>query len=198
MEENGESDEIPVIIRDSEPAPDQGPEPHNPEKEPGPAIDHGDSVEELRDLLSQERHKVAAADEKLKHTMADFQNLERKTKSDIENGINARIDRYMLDLLGIYDDFNRARAAAAENKTLADGFDSILRNMQSLLLKCGVTPIDSLGEIFDPNFHEAISVAEDGMLDDGTITKEIRKGYISHNTVIRPALVEISKKPKSN
>ncbi|MCH8860809.1 MAG: nucleotide exchange factor GrpE, partial [Thaumarchaeota archaeon] len=46
------------------------------------------------------------------------------------------------------------------------------------------------------NFHEAISVVEDSSLDDGTITKEIRKGYISHNRVIRPTIVEISKKLK--
>jgi molecular chaperone GrpE len=65
--------------------------------------------------------------------------------------------------------------------------------MDSLLSKYNVTPIDSLGEIFDPNFHEAISVINDPNLDDNTITKEIRKGYISHKRVIRPSLVEISK-----
>jgi molecular chaperone GrpE len=58
-------------------------------------------------------------------------------------------------------------------------------------------PIDSIGEIFDPHFHEAISIVEDSSLDDNTITKEIRKGYISHQRAIRPALVEISKKSKS-
>ena len=66
--------------------------------------------------------------------------------------------------------------------------------MDSLLSKYHVQPIDALGEIFNPNFHEAISITTDSDLDDGTITKEIRKGYISHERVIRPTLVEISKK----
>jgi molecular chaperone GrpE len=66
--------------------------------------------------------------------------------------------------------------------------------MNSLLKKYDVSPIDALGEIFDPNFHEAISVINDSDLDDNTITKEIRKGYISHERVIRSTLVEISKK----
>ena len=66
--------------------------------------------------------------------------------------------------------------------------------MNSLLKKYHVTSIDALGEIFDPNFHEAISIITDSDLDDDTITKEIRKGYISHERVIRPTLVEISKK----
>mgnify|MGYP002623892485 FL=1 len=69
--------------------------------------------------------------------------------------------------------------------------------MNSLLTKYGVVQIDAIGEIFNPNFHEAISVIEDDSLDENTITKEIRKGYISHQRVIRPALVEISKKSKS-
>ena len=60
--------------------------------------------------------------------------------------------------------------------------------------KYNVKPIDALGEIFDPNFHEAISIISDPSLDDNTITKEIRKGYISHEKILRPTLVEISKK----
>jgi molecular chaperone GrpE len=68
--------------------------------------------------------------------------------------------------------------------------------MNALLSEYGVSPINALGEIFDPNFHEAVSVVEDSSLDDGTITKEIRKGYISQNRVIRPSIVEISKKLK--
>jgi molecular chaperone GrpE len=52
----------------------------------------------------------------------------------------------------------------------------------------------ALGEVFDPNLHEAISIIKDDSLDDNTITKELRKGYISHNRTLRPTLVEISKK----
>ena len=62
------------------------------------------------------------------------------------------------------------------------------------LKKYQIVSIDALGEIFDPNLHEAISIISDSNLDDSTITKEIRKGYISHQRVIRPTLVEISKK----
>ncbi|MGI0057516.1 MAG: nucleotide exchange factor GrpE, partial [Nitrosarchaeum sp.] len=100
----------------------------------------------------------------------------------------------MLDFLKIYDDFMRAKQVFTENKINTEGLDSILKNMDSLLVKYNVTSIDALGEIFDPNFHEAISIITDSELDDNTITKELRKGYISHKRVIRPSLVEISKK----
>ncbi len=152
------------------------------------------NIEDLTKLLDLEKQKVIETDEKLKHVLADFQNLSRKTQSDIENGVNAKIDEFVLDFLKIYDDFVRAKEVFSENKINTDGLDSILKNMDSLLKKYQVIPIDALGEIFDPNTHEAISIITDPDLDDNTITKEIRKGYISQKRVVRPTLVEISKK----
>ena len=186
LAENDESTEIPITIENSEPS-----------EENSETKESETTIEQLQELFSQEQQKAITLEDKLKHTLADFQNLERKTKSDIENGVNERVDKFFIDFLQIYDDFLRAKDVATENKIVTDGFDSILKNMDALLSKYGITPIDSIGEIFDPNFHEAISIVEDSSLDDNTITKEIRKGYISHQRVIRPALVEISKKSKS-
>jgi molecular chaperone GrpE len=152
------------------------------------------NFKELTKLLELEKQKVFESEEKLKHVLADFQNLSKKTQSDIELGIDTKINEFVLDFLKIYDDFIRAKDVFVENKINIDGLDSILKNMDSLLIKYNVTPIEALGEIFNPNFHEAISIIFDPDLDDDTITKEIRKGYISQNTVVRPTLVEISKK----
>lgn len=151
------------------------------------------NIEELTKLLDLEKQKVIKSDEKFKHVLADFQNLSRKTQSDIEHGVNTKVDEFILDFLKIYDDFVRAKEVFSENKINIDGLDSILKNMDSLLKKYQVIPIDALGEIFDPNSHEAISIITDPDLDDNTITKEIRKGYMSQNRIIRATLVEISK-----
>jgi len=155
------------------------------------------SLEELKKLLSQEKEKTMEYESKFKRALADLQNLDRKTKSDIESGINTKIDQFMIEFLQIYDDFVRAKEAFSKNNVNVEGLDSILKNMDSLLLKNNVSTIDALGEIFDPKLHEAISIIEDSTLEENTITKELRKGYISHNRVIRPTLVEISKKTKS-
>ncbi len=180
------SDEIPVdVVSENEPESDDSSEESKPAKI---------SIEELSKLWELEKQTVSEYEEKLKHVLADFQNLTRKTQSDIENGVNAKVDEFVLDFLKIYDDFTRAREVFSESKINTDGLDSILKNMNSLLKKYHVIPIDALGEIFDPNFHEAISTVTDSDLDDNTITKEIRKGYISHERVIRSTLVEISKK----
>lgn len=153
-------------------------------------------ISELKESLHTQEQKLADCQDKLKRSLADYQNLERKTKQEIENGVNIKLDKLMVSFLSIYDDFVRAKKILSDQNIDVSGLESIVKNMDSLLSAYGVQPINALGEIFNPNFHEAISVIEDSSLDDGTITKEIRKGYISQKRVIRPTIVEISKKPK--
>ncbi|HWP78641.1 MAG TPA: nucleotide exchange factor GrpE [Candidatus Nitrosotenuis sp.] len=160
-------------------------------------IQISDVAQQNDKLIEELKQNLASCEDKLKRSLADFINLERKTKTDIENGVNERLDKFMLKFLTIYDDLVRATQILKKENPNAQGLDSILKNIDSLLAEYGVTPIEALGEIFDPNLHEAISVVEDDGLDDNTITKEIRKGYISHNRTLRPTLVEISKKSQS-
>lgn len=150
----------------------------------------------LIDESEQLRQSLASCEDKLKRSLADYINLERKTKSDIQNGINEKMDRFLLQFLTIYDDLIRAKEILKKENPDAQGLDAILKNIDSLLADYGVTPINAIGEIFDPNLHEAIAIIPDDSLDDNTITKELRKGYISHNRTLRPTLVEISKKSK--
>ena len=189
MPDENNSDEIPVKVITEEKI-----ETSNSEDESKPVDDTEQISEDLSKLLELEKQKVSQYEEKLKHVLADFQNLSKKTQSDIEHGVNSKINEFMLDFIKIYDDFIRAKEVISESKINADGLNSILKNMESLMQKYNVTPIEALGEIFDPNYHEAISIISDSTLDDNTVTKEIRKGYISHERIIRPTLVEISKK----
>ncbi len=189
MSDEHNSEEIPVEVISEDTI-----ETNNSSKE-SKNIDNIEQIsEDLPTLLELEKQKSSQLEEKLKHVLADFQNLSRKTQSDIEHGVNSKIDEFMLDFIKIYDDFIRAKEVISESKINADGLNSILKNMELLMQKYHVIPIEALGEIFNPNFHEAISIISDPTLDDNTITKEIRKGYISHERIIRPTLVEISKK----
>jgi molecular chaperone GrpE len=153
-------------------------------------------IEELNNKIIGLQQNLTSCEDKLKRSLADFINLERKTRSDIDSGVTEKIDRFMLKFLTIYDDLIRAKEILKKENPNIQGLDSILKNIEALLSEYGITPIEAIGEIFDPNLHEAISVIEDESLDENTITKEIRKGYISHNRTLRPTLVEISKKPR--
>lgn len=151
------------------------------------------SVDDLKSMLEKEKETVASHEKKLQYLLADFENLKKKTESDAQTRVNSMLIEIMLKFLSIYDDFVRAKDALTKQHVNTDGLDGILKNMNSFLSEYGVTPIDAVGEIFDPKLHESIAVKEDSSLDNDTITKEIRKGYILQNRVIRPSLVEISK-----
>lgn len=155
-------------------------------------------IEEKSDSETEQlRQSLISCEDKLKRSLADYINLERKTKVDIQNGINQKLDKFMLEFLTIYDDLIRAKEILKKENPNAQGLDGILKNIDSLLGEYDVAPISALGEIFDPNLHEAIAITQDDSLDDNTITKELRKGYISRNRTLRPTLVEISKKSQS-
>jgi len=160
--------------------------------------DEMESKQELADImkiqLEKEKEKVSSYEKKIQYLLADFENLKKRSEVDVQNRVNSITDGIVLKFLGIYDDFIRAKDALSKQAINTEGLDAILKNMDVFLVEFGVKPIEAVGEIFDPKLHEAISVKEDLILDDNTITAEFRKGYVLKDRVIRPSLVEISKR----
>ena len=80
--------------------------------------DNDDKVflEELKNLLEKEKEKSQDLENKLKHALADFQNLDKKSQFEIENGINMKLSQFMIEFLKIYDDFIRAKEVFSSNK----------------------------------------------------------------------------------
>lgn len=155
-----------------------------------------ENIEELKNQLEKEKEKTTSQEKKIQYLLADFENLKKRTETDVQNKVNSITDDLILKFLSIYDDFIRARDVLSEQKINVDGLDAILKNMNSFLSEYGIRPIEALGEVFDPRLHDAISMRDDSSLDDNTITAELRKGYVLKDRVIRPSLVEISKKHK--
>ena len=160
--------------------------------------DEMESKQELMDALKiqleKEKEKVSSYEKKIQYLLADFENLKKRSEVDIQTRVNSITDGIVLKFLGIYDDFIRAKDVLSKQDENTEGLDAILKNMDTFLAEFGVKPIEAIGEIFDPQLHEAISIKEDQTLDDNTIIAEFRKGYILKDRVIRPSLVEISKR----
>ena len=160
--------------------------------------DEMESKQELVDImkiqLEKEKEKVSSYETKIRYLLADFENLKKRSEVDVQNRVNSITDGIVLKFLGIYDDFVRAKDALSKQGINTEGLDAILKNMDTFLVEFELKPIEAIGEIFDPKLHEAISVKDDLTLDDNTITAEFRKGYILKDRVIRPSLVEISKR----
>jgi molecular chaperone GrpE len=151
-------------------------------------------VDDIKIQLEREKEKTSSYEKKIQYLLADFENLKKRSEIDIQNRVNSITEGIIIKFLGIYDDFIRARNVLSKQDINTEGLDAILKNMDLFLIEFGVRSIEAVGEIFDPKLHEAISVKDDPTLDDNTIITELRKGYILKDRVIRPSLVEISKR----
>jgi molecular chaperone GrpE len=132
--------------------------------------------------------------EKWQRALADYQNLERRTQTEIAQRVSEKTNGLLLNFINIYEDFLRAENSLSKEKINTDGIQAVIKNMETLLAENNIKPIDAIGEIFDPQIHEAVSMVEDDSLDDGTITKEVSKGYISGKAILKPSKVIVSKK----
>ena len=139
--------------------------------------------------------------EALLRSQADVQNVRRRAERDIENAHKYAIEKFIKDLLAVLDSMERALELAATT----DGFDmAMLEGTQmthKLLLdtvsRHGVEAIDPVGERFDPQQHEAMSMVESEGQEPNTVTAVMQKGYKLEGRVIRAAMVVVTK-PKAN
>jgi len=146
-------------------------------------IDHEQRIDELNDLLEKEKQKSL-------RLLADYQNLEKQTVEVI----NAREDKIILNFLTVYEDFTRAKDAYEKEGGNVDNLNSIIKNMESILGNYDVKPIEAAGKKFDPKLHEVVQEIEDNDHEEGIIVKEIAKGYIIRNKVMKYSKVCVSKK----
>jgi molecular chaperone GrpE len=150
-----------------------------------------------------ERCRVAelkAEDEhdQLLRTLADFNNYRRRAREEMDQSRKFAIEDFTIRLLPILDNFERAIKASEELHdfdALHGGVVLILRNLNDVLEKEGVKPIEAEGQQFDPNIHEAVMRMETDDYPDNTIVEELQKGYTLGDKVIRASMVKVSCKP---
>ena len=138
---------------------------------------------------------------KLKYMVADFDNYRKQMDKQVASKIEENKAELMLGFLNIRDDYVRAVEIAKQSKAelvVVEGLEGILKNFDHLLKSEGVIEIETVETPFDPNVHDAISFSYRDDLPESTVTDEIRKGYMLDNKVLRPSLVEISKKIVKN
>jgi len=140
-------------------------------------------LNELKELLEKEKQKSL-------RLLADYQNLEKQTV----DRINSRGDKIILDFLTVYEDFIRAKNAYEKEGENVSSLNSIIKNMESILDHYEVKPIEAEGKKLDPKLHEVVQEIEDNDHEEGTIVKEITKGYIIRGEVMKYSKVCVSKK----
>ena len=154
-------------------------------------IDNSEIIDDQTKKLKEENIDLK---DKWQRALADYQNLERRTQTEISQRVSEKTNNLLLNFLNIYEDFLRAENSLSKEKIDTSGIIAVIKNMENILAENNIKPIDAVGEIFDPQLHEAVSMVEDSTLDDGPITQEVSKGYISGKAILKPSKVIVSKK----
>jgi molecular chaperone GrpE len=165
------------------------PEEEQPEEEP--TQEAIEDIESLKQALAEEKEKAEANLAGWQRAQADYVNYKRRSeqeKEEISQFANAIL---VLNLLPILDDWERALASVPDDQadlSWIEGIRLIERKLRGVLEAQGLSPIEAVGQPFDPNLHEA---AMQGKGEEGIVVEELQKGYKFHDRVIRPSKVVV-------
>lgn len=153
-----------------------------PEAQPAPA-ESGEALQRERDELY----------DRVLRLTAEFDNYRKRVERERRDLVDAAAADIVRDLLPVVDDFDRALAApAAPGDALRRGVELIHRRLLDVLRARGVEPFDSVGDIFDPAWHEGVATEPVGAHRDGEIVAELRRGYRLNGKLLRPAQVKVA------
>ena len=152
----------------------------------------GEASDDAVEALRQERNELQ---DRLLRTAAEFDNYRKRTereRRELSDAVSADLIR---DLLPVVDDLERALAAVAESadEALRSGVELIYRQVLDVMRRRGVEAFESVGEQFDPTWHEALSSEHAPGRNDGEVIAEIRRGYRIGSRLLRPALVKVAR-----
>lgn len=134
--------------------------------------------------------------DRVKRLQADFDNYRRRTRQE-QCDLSAFVTQNLIkDLLPVVDNFERALASrpTEDPSGFGAGVEMIYRQFYAVLEKQGISAVETVGSMFDPNLHEAILKDAESEQPDGTVVAELQKGYAVGGKVIRPALVKVAGK----
>lgn len=157
-------------------------------------------LEELQQELEDAR---AQGEEHLRawqRAAADYTNYKRRTEEERQQVAEFANALLIGKLLGVLDDFDRALEHVPEDvhEGWVDGIRLVERKLRGVLESEGVAPIESVGQPFDPNVHEAVVHEETTEFPDNTVIGELQRGYLLRDRVLRPALVRVANNPKEH
>lgn len=131
--------------------------------------------------------------------VAEAQNIKRRAEKDIENARKFALEKFSGELLIVADNMERALEAAdldnEDLKPLIEGVELTQKSLIDILAKFNVEQINPLGEPFDPQYHQAISMVENPDAEPNSVTLVMQKGYTLNGRLLRPAMVMVAKAP---
>ena len=155
-------------------------------------------VQELEEQLKTQIEEAANKEQDiLLRSRAEIENLRRRTEQDIEKAHKFALEKFSKDILNTIDNLERALATPANKedesvKALFDGVELTLKELVSTVGRFGVEAVGVVGEAFNPDLHQAISMQPAEGFESNQISVVLQKGYTLNGRVIRPAMVMVA------
>jgi molecular chaperone GrpE len=167
-----------------------------------PPLDEANEQARIAQLVETLSKESAEYKDKLLRTLAEMENLRRRTEREIADSRVYAISSFARDIIAVADNMDRALGALdkelrekadAATKALLDGVELTERELLKVLEKHGVKKFEPLGEKFDPNLHQAMFELPDPSKPAGTVAQVVQPGYMIGERMLRPALVAVAK-----
>jgi molecular chaperone GrpE len=155
------------------------------------------ALDDLALKLTEAEQQAKENYERLLRVSAEFENYKKRTAREMQETIKYANEKIIGELLTVVDNLQRAIDSASQqcgsDDPLVRGVDLTLNETLKLLERYYVSPIVAIGQPFDPNFHQAMMQEEVEDQPANTVVRELQKGYMIHDRLLRPALVAVSK-----
>ncbi|MCI9015682.1 MAG: nucleotide exchange factor GrpE [Clostridia bacterium] len=144
------------------------------------------------DEITKVKQELEDTTDRYKRIMAEFDNFKKRSLKEREGMYNSLIAQIVTSILPILDNLEKAVSVETQDNNYKQGVEMVLKQFTETLLNLGVEQIKTIGETFNPEYHEAVSSVQDDTLGEKQIKEEFRKGYKIGDKVIRHSMVVVA------
>ncbi len=158
------------------------------------AAANADSADTAADPLAELQAKADENWDKYLRAAAELDNVRKRAARDVENARRFALERFAGEILGVLDSLEMGLAAGADAgaEALLDGSQATLKQLTATMENFGISEVDPLGEPFDPEYHEAMTMQRSADAEPGSVLTVYQKGYTLNGRLLRPARVVVA------
>ncbi len=157
-----------------------------------------DPLKEMEEKVESLKNEAAESHDRLLRLAAEFENYKKRSAREMNDFRKFANESFVKAMLPVVDNLDRAIESSSNDKhansSVVEGVNMTLREILKVFEQYGIKPFESLGKTFDPSLHQAVMQEDDEAYPENTVSKELQKGYMIHDRLLRPAMVVVSKK----
>lgn len=162
------------------------------DKEKEEVVNNDENIETVNEEIQKDNNEYEELNDRYKRLFAEFENYKKRSQKEKESIYGMITGDVVSSMLPVMDNLEKAAEAKSNDTQYQDGVKLVARQFQEALKSLGLEEIETIGQRFDPEFHEAVSHIEDETKGEQEIVQEYRKGYKIGNKVVRHSMVIVA------